>query len=95
VDDSGVEVILLGPGIGFGSHRGEFVEPRPRSAHRIRFPGVRSFGVVLVRDLEIELADGLMVAEKASGGLDFIRKLFDTTGARAGSGTSASEPTAR
>lgn len=47
---------------------------------RIRFPGVLSFGGVLVRDLELELAGGLIVAESASEGLDFVRELFETDG---------------
>lgn len=49
-----------------------------RVAGRIRFPGVLSFGGVLVRDLELELVDGLVVAERAAAGADFVRRLLDT-----------------
>ncbi|GEN79806.1 aminopeptidase [Actinotalea fermentans] len=44
----------------------------------IRFPGALSFGGVLVRDLELEFSGGLIVAERASEGVDFVTRLFDT-----------------
>lgn len=43
---------------------------------RIRFPGTLSFGGVLVRDLELELDRGLVVAERAAEGLAFVRELL-------------------
>lgn len=44
---------------------------------RIHFPGTLSFGGVIIRDLELELQGGLIVAERASEGLDYVRRLFD------------------
>jgi aminopeptidase len=44
---------------------------------RIRFPGRLSFAGVVVRDLELELAGGLIVAERATEGLSFVRELLD------------------
>lgn len=44
---------------------------------RIRFPGALSFGGVMIRDLELELEGGLIVAERATEGLDFVRRLLD------------------
>ena len=44
---------------------------------RIRFPGTFSFGGVLVRDLELDFEEGLIVAERAAEGLGFVRDLFD------------------
>lgn len=44
----------------------------------IRFPGAFSFAGVQVRDLELEFADGLVVRESASAGLDFVRGLLGT-----------------
>ena len=43
---------------------------------RIRFPGTLSFGGVLVRDLELEFDEGLVVAERAAEGLGFVRELL-------------------
>lgn len=45
---------------------------------RIRFPGAFSFGGVIVRDLELELVDGLIVAERATEGLALVSALLDT-----------------
>jgi aminopeptidase len=46
----------------------------------IRFPGAFSFAGVTVRDLQLEFADGLVVSESATEGLDFVRGLLDTDG---------------
>jgi aminopeptidase len=45
---------------------------------RIRFPGPLSFGGVIIRDLELVFDNGLIVAERAAEGLDFVRELLDT-----------------
>ena len=45
---------------------------------RIRFPGALSFGGVLIRDLELDFEDGLIVAERATEGLAFVSALLDT-----------------
>jgi len=53
----------------------------PREDHvegTIRFPGALSFGGVLVRDLELDFEGGLIVAERATEGRDFVTRLFDT-----------------
>jgi len=44
---------------------------------RIRFPGALSFGGVMIRDLELDFEGGLIVAERATEGIDFVRELFD------------------
>lgn len=44
---------------------------------RIRFPGALSFGGVMIRDLELDLEGGLIVAERATEGLGFVRRLLD------------------
>jgi aminopeptidase len=44
---------------------------------QIRFPGVLSFAGVVVRDLELELEGGLIVAERAAEGLRFVQELLD------------------
>lgn len=44
---------------------------------RIRFPGALSFGGVMIRDLELDLEGGLIVAERAAEGLGFVRRLLD------------------
>lgn len=44
----------------------------------IRFPGRFSFGGVLISDLELEFEAGLIVNERASQGLDFVRGLLST-----------------
>jgi aminopeptidase len=44
---------------------------------RIRFPGALSFGGVIIRDLELDFDGGLIVAERAAEGLDFVRELLD------------------
>lgn len=44
---------------------------------RIRFPGALSFGGVMIRDLELDFEGGLIVAERATEGLSFVRELFD------------------
>jgi aminopeptidase len=44
---------------------------------RIRFPGAMSFGGVLIRDLELDFEAGLIVAERATQGIDFARDLLD------------------
>ena len=44
---------------------------------RIRFPGVLSFGGVRIRDLELYLEGGLVIAERASEGLDFVSELLN------------------
>jgi len=50
---------------------------------RITFPGALSFGGVVVRDLELELVDGVIVGERAAEGLAFVSALLDTdAGAR-------------
>jgi aminopeptidase len=66
---------------------------------RIRFPGVLSFGGVLIRDLELDLDGGLIVAERAAEGVGFVRELLDADeGARRvgelGIGTNAALTTA-
>lgn len=42
----------------------------------IRFPGRFSFGGVVVADLELELDAGLIVAERATQGLELVRELL-------------------
>lgn len=49
-----------------------------RVSGRIRFPGAFSFGGVIVRDLDLEFQDGLVVAENAAEGLAFVRELLDS-----------------
>lgn len=44
----------------------------------IRFPGMFSFAGVPVRDLELEFADGLVVREHATEGLEFVREMLRT-----------------
>lgn len=44
---------------------------------RIRFPGALSFGGVIIRDLELDLDGGLIVAERAAEGLEFVQGLLD------------------
>jgi aminopeptidase len=44
---------------------------------RIRFSGPLSFAGVIIRDLELELADGRIVAERATEGLRFVQELLD------------------
>jgi aminopeptidase len=44
----------------------------------IRFPGAFFFAGVRVRDLELSFEDGSVVQERASAGLDFVRRLLDT-----------------
>ncbi|GAA6526133.1 aminopeptidase [Intrasporangium sp. DVR] len=44
---------------------------------RIRFPGAFYFGGVRIKDLELDLEEGLIVAERASEGIDFVRQLLD------------------
>lgn len=49
----------------------------------IRFPGAFAFAGVMIRDLELEFENGLVIRESASEGIDFVRELLDTdTGAR-------------
>jgi len=43
---------------------------------RIRFLGAFSFGGVMIRDLELEFEAGLIVAERASEGVGFVRDLL-------------------
>lgn len=43
---------------------------------RIRFPGAFSFGGVMIRDLELDFEAGLIVAERASEGVGFVRDLL-------------------
>jgi len=66
---------------------------------RIRFPGALSFGGVMIRDLELDFEDGLIVGERAAEGLGFVRELLDgDEGARRvgelGVGTNAALTTA-
>ncbi len=44
----------------------------------IRFPGAFSFAGVRIEDLELEFADGLVVREDATTGVEFVRRLLDT-----------------
>jgi len=44
---------------------------------RIRFPGSFFFGGVRISDLELDLRNGLIVGERASDGIEFVRELLD------------------
>lgn len=43
----------------------------------IRFPGALSFGGVMIRELEFDFEHGLIVGERASEGIGFVRELLD------------------